>query len=61
MKVNGPTVIALVLWLLFFASHAFAVFKPPYPTKAERPNPIFIISDSNVGPIAGTTVKPNRG
>ena len=59
MKVNGPTIIALVLWLLFFVSHAFAVFKPPYPTKAEHPDPIFIISDSSVGPVAGTTGKPN--
>jgi hypothetical protein len=59
MKAISPTVIALVLWLLFFASHVFAVCKPPYPTKAERPDPIFIISDSSVGPIANATVKPN--
>ena len=59
MKVNNPTVIALVLWFLFFASHAFAVFKSPYPTKAEGPDQIIIISDSSVGPIAGTTGKPN--
>jgi hypothetical protein len=58
MKVNKPTVIALVLWLLFFASHAFAVFKSPYPTKAERPDQIINISDGSVGPIAGTTGKP---
>jgi hypothetical protein len=44
MKVNSPTVIALVLWFLFFAAHAFAVFKSPYPTKAERPDQIIIIS-----------------
>jgi hypothetical protein len=44
MKANSPTVIALVLWFLFFAAHAFAVFKPPYPTKAERPDQIIIIS-----------------
>jgi len=60
MKVISPTVIALVLWLLFFASHAFAVLKSPYPTKAEQPDPIFIISDNSVGPIAGTTVKPTE-
>ena len=52
MKVISPTVIALVLWLLFFAAHAFAVFKPPYPTKAEAPNQIFITSDTSVSPIA---------
>jgi hypothetical protein len=34
MKANKPAIIALVLWLLFFASHAFAVFRPPYPLKA---------------------------
>ena len=56
MKAISPTVIALVLWLLFFASHAFAVLKSPYPTKAEQPDPIFIISAGSVGPIAGTTV-----
>jgi hypothetical protein len=60
MKVNSPTIVALVLWLLFFVSHAFAVCKSPYPTKAQQPDPIFIISNSSVGPIAGTTVKPNR-
>jgi hypothetical protein len=59
MKIISPTVIALVLWLLFFASHAFAVFRSPYPTKAQQPDPTFIISDSSVGPIAGATVKPN--
>jgi hypothetical protein len=59
MKVNSPTVIALVLWFLFFASHAFAVLKPPYPTKAGAPDQIIIISDVSVGPIAGTTGKPN--
>jgi hypothetical protein len=59
MKVNNPTVIALVLWFLFFASHAFAVFKPPYPTKAGPPDQIIIISDGSVGPIAGAIGKPN--
>jgi hypothetical protein len=58
VKVNSPTVIALVLWFLFFASHAFAVFKAPYPTRAEPPEQIIIIGDGNVGPIAGTTDKP---
>jgi hypothetical protein len=38
MKANKPAVVALVLWLLFFASHAFAVFKPPYPLKAYPPD-----------------------
>ena len=59
MKVNSPTVMALVLWFLFFASHAFAVFKSPYPIKAEAPDQIIIISDGSVGPIAGKTDKLN--
>jgi hypothetical protein len=59
VKLNSPTVIALVLWLLFFAAKAFAVFKPPYPQKAEPPDHIIVISDGSVGPIAGKTGKPN--
>jgi len=31
MKRNWPAIIALVLWLLFVASNAFAAFKSPYP------------------------------
>jgi hypothetical protein len=31
MKRNWPAIIALVLWLLFVASNAFAVFKSAYP------------------------------
>jgi hypothetical protein len=30
MKRNWAAIIALVLWLLFVASNAFAVFKSPY-------------------------------
>jgi hypothetical protein len=58
MRVISPTVIALVLWFLFFASHAFAVFKSPYPTKATRPDSI--ISTGSFDPIAGTTDKPTE-
>jgi hypothetical protein len=54
MKVNGPTVVALVLWFLFFASHAFAVFKSPYPTKAEWPDQIIVVGEGSVGPSAMT-------
>ena len=50
MKVNSPAVIALVLWFLFFAAHAFAGFKSPYPTNAERPDPVIIIS-SGIGKV----------
>jgi hypothetical protein len=38
MKANKPAIIALVLWLLFVASNAFAVLKPPYPLKAYPPD-----------------------
>ena len=43
MKTNEPAIIALVLWLLFVASNAFAVFKPPYPPKAYPPNQTIIV------------------
>jgi hypothetical protein len=59
MKVIDPTVIALVLWFLFFASHAFAVFKSPYPTKAKAPDQIIVISDRSVDSIVGTPDTPN--
>ena len=58
MKVNNPTAIALVLWFLFFASHAFAVFKSPYPTKTKAPDQNIMIS-SSIGSIGGTTGTPN--
>jgi hypothetical protein len=38
MKRNGAAIIALVLWLLFVASNAFAVFKSPYPPKSYPPD-----------------------
>jgi len=57
MKTNGSAIIALLLWLLFVASNAFAMLKPPYPQKAEPPGQI-IVSDSGVDSIAGTATKP---
>jgi hypothetical protein len=44
MKVNKPVIIALGLWLLFVASNAFAVFKPPYPLKANPPDQTIIVT-----------------
>ena len=44
MKANKPAVIALVLWLLFVASNAFAVFKPPYPLKAHPPDQTIVVT-----------------
>ena len=60
MKTNGPAIIALLLWLLFVASNAFAMFKPPYPHKTEPPDQIIVISDSGGDSIAGTATKPKR-
>ena len=37
MKRNGAVIIALVLWLLFVVSNAFAAFKSLYPP---RPYPL---------------------
>jgi len=44
MKGNKPAVIALVLWLLFVASNAFAVFRPPYPLKAYPPDQTIVVT-----------------
>jgi hypothetical protein len=43
MKRNGATIIALVLWLLFVASNAFAVFKSPYPPKSYPPEQTVVV------------------
>jgi hypothetical protein len=47
MKTSKPAVIALILWLLFVASNAFAVFKSPYPPKTYPPDQITIIADGH--------------
>jgi hypothetical protein len=43
MKRNGATIIALVLWLLFVASNAFAVFKSPFPPKPYPPGHSIVV------------------
>jgi hypothetical protein len=43
MKRNGAVIIALVLWLLFVASNAFALFKSPYPPKAYPPDQTIVV------------------
>jgi hypothetical protein len=48
MKTSKPAIIAFVLWLLFFVSHAFAVFKPPYPQKAYPPDQKTVAIDQSV-------------
>jgi hypothetical protein len=57
MKAISPTVIALVLWLLFWVTNAFALIKP-YPRKAQRPDEIIVISDGRAGLAVGTASKP---
>jgi hypothetical protein len=44
MKTNKPAIIALILWLLFVASNAFAMFKSPFPLKAYPPDQMTVIS-----------------
>jgi len=58
MKANGAAIIALLLWLLFFASNAFAVLKSPYPRQAGPPDQITIISDGGLDSTAGTASRP---
>jgi hypothetical protein len=58
MKTNNSVVVALILWLLFFASNAFAVLRSPYPRKADPPDHIIIIVDGGVNHIVGTANKP---
>jgi len=43
MKRNWAAIIALVLWLLFVASNAFAVFKSPYPPKPYPPDQTIVV------------------
>ena len=43
MKRNGATIIALVLWLLFVVSNAFAVSKSPYPPKPHPPDQTLVV------------------
>jgi len=43
MKRNWAAIIALVLWLLFVASNAFAVFKSPYPPRPSPPDQTIVV------------------
>jgi hypothetical protein len=58
MKTNKPVVIAIVLWLLFVVSNAFAVFKPPYPLKAYPPDQIIVIAGGDGEHVVGTANEP---
>ena len=56
MKRNGAAIIALVLWLLFVASNAFAVFKSLYPPRPYPPDQTIVVGvgedDHGVGSAA---------
>jgi hypothetical protein len=56
MKRNGAAIIALVLWLLFVASNAFAVFNSPYPPNPYPPDQTIVVGvredDHGVGSAA---------
>ena len=56
MKRNGAAIIALVLWLLFVASNAFAVVRSPYPPKPYPPDQTTVVGvgedDHGVGSVA---------
>jgi len=55
MKRNVPAIIALVLWLLFVASNAFAAFKSAYPPKPyplDQGTVVRVGDDHGVGGVA---------
>jgi len=58
MKTNGSAIIALLLWLLFFAANALALHKSPYPPPAGPPEPTIIVSDGGLDSIVGTANRP---
>ena len=59
MKRNGAAIIALVLWLLFVASNAFAVFKSPYPPKPYPPDQSIVVGvgDDDHGVVSAAELK----
>jgi hypothetical protein len=58
MKTNKSAAIAVALWLLFVASHVFAVCKPPYPLKSSPPDQIFVIAGADEERGVGIANKP---
>ena len=53
MKRNATAIIALVLWLLFVASNAFAAFKSPY-----SPNQSIVVRVGEDDHSVGSTAEP---
>ena len=58
MKRNGPAIMALVLWLLFVASNAFAVFKSPYPPKPYPPDQSIVVGVGEDDHSVGSAAEP---
>jgi len=56
-KTNNPVAVAIVLWLLFCATNAFAVLKSPYPQRPQVPDQTTIAADSRVD-VVGTANEP---
>jgi len=57
MKRNGAAIIALVLWLLFVASNAFAVFKSPFPPKPYPPDRTIVGVEDDHGVVSAAEPK----
>jgi hypothetical protein len=58
MRRIKPAAVAVVLWLLFVVSNAFAMFKPPYPVRTSPPDQIVIITGADGEKSIGTANKP---
>jgi hypothetical protein len=58
VKTIEPAAVAVVLWLLFFVSNVFAVFKPPYPGRIFPPDQIVIITGTEGEKSIGTASEP---
>ena len=58
MKRNVPAIVALVLWLLFVASNAFAVFKSPHPPKPYPPDQSIVVGVGEDDHGAGSAAEP---
>ena len=58
MKRNVPAIIALVLWLLFVVSNAFAAFKSAYPPKPYPPDQSIVVGVGEDDHRVGSAAEP---
>ena len=58
MKTNKSAAIAIALWLLFVASHVFAVSRPPFPLKSSPPDQILVVAGTDEEKGVGVANKP---